>query len=204
MACSHTTNCQLYAQFAADASLKLWKQHFCEGGFEKCARYQLALEGKPVPLTLLPNGKMVERRSKEQISASALFNAIQKQRVGVVRSLIKTGMSSYEIKSDDGITPLMASAAVGNPELVQIMLDYGCDPYAVNNEGKRAIDIAEAGGFSECQTILKKFMNANPKLQAGKTAPAVAGKPEQSEQPEDMNEVLGFLRRLNPFRSREA
>jgi hypothetical protein len=197
MACSHATNCQLYAQFAADASLKLWKQHFCEGGFQKCARYQLALEGKPVPLTLLPNGKMVERRSTEQISASALFNAIQKQRVGVVRSLIKTGMSSFQLKSDDGMTPLMASAAVGNPELVTMMLEYGCDPYLANGEGKRAIDIAKESGFSECVDIIHEFMAKNPQQEV-KRAP----QPE-SEEPE-MGEVLGFLRRLNPFRSKEA
>jgi len=201
MACSHATNCQLYAQFAADASLKLWKQHFCEGGFEKCARYQLALEGKPVPLTLLPNGKMVERRSTEQISASALFNAIQKQRVGVVRSLIKTGMSSFHLKSDDGMTPLMASAAVGNTELVSLMLEYGCDPYLANSEGKRAIDIAEESGFADCRDIINKFMASHPQQAKKETQPQP--QPQDSDEPE-MGEVLGFLRRLNPFRSREA
>ncbi|MFO8025406.1 ankyrin repeat domain-containing protein [Thiohalophilus sp.] len=198
MTCSHTTNCQLYAQFAADASLKLWKQHYCEGLFDQCARYQLALEGKPVPLTLLPNGKMVERRSKEQISATALFNAIQKQRVGVIRSLIKTGMSSYELKTEDGMTPLMASVTVGNVELVKLMLEYGCDPHATNNEGKNAIELAREAGFAEGEQLLKKHMAANP----NRKAPAAA-QAEADAEPE-MNEVVGFLRRLNPFRSREA
>lgn len=200
MTCSHTTNCQLYAQFAADASLKLWKQHYCEGMFDQCARYKLALEGKPVPLTLLPNGKMVERRSKEQISASALFNAIQKQRVGVVRSLIKTGMSSYELKTDDGMTPLMASVAVGNPELVELMLEYGCDPYSTNREGKRAVEMAEEAGYEDCAAILKKHMAANPAKQSA--APAEPNADVEAEP--EMKEVVGFLRRLNPFRSREA
>ncbi|MFP3873920.1 MAG: ankyrin repeat domain-containing protein [Thiohalophilus sp.] len=199
MACSHTANCQLYAQFAADASLKLWKQHYCEGVFDQCARYQLALEGKPVPLTLLPNGKMVERRSKEQISASALFNAIQKQRVGVVRSLIKTGMSSYKLKTEEGLTPLMASVAVGNPELVKLMLEYGCDPHARNREGKRAIDMAQESGFTEGRDILNKYMATHP---PGDASPA-AGAAQEEAEPE-MKEVVGFLRRLNPFRSREA
>lgn len=199
MACSHTNNCQLYAQFAADASLKLWKQHYCEGLYDQCARYRLALEGKPVPLTLLPNGKMVERRSREQISASALFNAIQKQRVGVVRSLIKTGMSSFELKTEDGLTPLMASVAVGNPELVELMLEYGCNPHTTNREGKRAIDMAKEAGFADCQAILHKFMAANPPQQAA----APIEKPADEPEPE-MKEVVGFLRRLNPFRSREA
>lgn len=200
MTCSHSTNCQLYSQFAADASLKLWKQHYCEGLFDQCARYQLALEGKPVPLTLLPNGKMVERRSKEQISASALFNAIQKQRVGVVRSLIKTGMSSYELKTEDGMTPLMASVAVGNAELVKLMLEYGCDPHATNGEGKRAIDLARESGFGDCEQILKKHMTAHPTRKAPPAAATTQAEPDEPE----MNEVVGFLRRLNPFRSREA
>lgn len=198
MACSHSSNCQLYAQFAADASLKLWKQHYCEGVFEQCARYQLALEGKPVPLTLLPNGKMVERRSKEQISASALFNAIHKQRVGVVRSLIKTGMSSYELKTEEGLTPLMAAVAVGNPELVKLMLEYGCDPHARNREGKRAIDMAQESGFTECRDILNKYMATHP---PGEAPPAAASLEEAEP---EMKEVVGFLRRLNPFRSKEA
>ncbi len=201
MTCSHTTHCQLYAQFAADASLKLWKQHYCEGLFDQCARYQLALEGKPIPLTLLPNGKMVERRSKEQISASALFNAIQKQRVGVVRSLIKTGMSSYELKTEDGMTPLMASVAVGNAELVKLMLEYGCDPSTTNSEGKRAIELAQEAGFGDCEQILKKHMAANP---GGKTSPAPATTQAEHDVEPEMNEVVGLLRRLNPFRSREA
>ncbi|MEX2364957.1 MAG: ankyrin repeat domain-containing protein [Pseudohongiellaceae bacterium] len=201
MTCSHTSNCQLYAQFAADASLKLWKQHYCEGLYDQCARYQLALEGKAVPLTLLPNGKMVERRSREQISASALFNAIQKQRVGVVRSLIKTGMSSYELKTEDGLTPLMASVAVGNTELVNLMLEYGCSPYTTNREGKRAIDLARESGFSDCEGILDKYMAAHPPGKAD-TPPAATKDTEEAEP--EMNEVIGFLRRLNPFRSREA
>lgn len=197
MTCSHATNCQLYAQFAADASLKLWKQHFCETAHEKCARYQLALAGKPIPLTLLPNGKMVERRSNEQISASALFNAIQKQRVGVVRSLIKTGMSSYNIKCEDGMTPLMAAAAVGNPELVKLMLEHGCNPYSVNREGKRAVDIAKERGSPECYDIIQKFMASNPEQADNK-------KSQADDRESEMEEVVGLLRRLNPFRSKRA
>lgn len=197
MACSHTKNCQLYAQFAADASLKLWKQHFCEDKYQSCARYQLALEGKAVPLTLLPNGKMVERRSKEQISASALFNAIQKQRVGVVRSLIKTGMSSYNLKCEDGMTPLMVASSVGNPEMVSLLLNHDCDPYMVNKEGKRAIDIASDMGHKQCRDILEKFMQQHPKQIMGDGSQPVA--PVEDE---EIGEVVGFLRRLNPFRSK--
>jgi hypothetical protein len=200
MACSHTTNCQLYAQFAADSSLKLWKQHYCEGIFDQCARYQLSLEGKPVPLTLLPNGKMVERRSKEQISASALFNAIQKQRVGVVRSLIKTGMSSFELKTEEGLTPLMASVSAGNLELVNMMLEYGCDPYATNREGKRAIDMASDMGFVEGVETLQEYMNDHPPV---KSATKTSTETTESVEPE-INEVVGFLRRFNPFRSKEG
>lgn len=201
MACSHSSSCQLYAQFAADASLKLWKQHYCEKSFDQCARYKLALEGKPVPLMLLPNGKVVERRSREQISASALFNAIQKQRVGVVRSLIKTGMSSFELKTEDGMTPLMASVAVGNTELVKLMLEYGCDPYTSNRQGKRAIEMAQESGFTEIVSILEEYMAANPQQQSA-AAPAEAD--SKTEPESEMKEVVGFLRRFNPFRSREV
>jgi hypothetical protein len=56
-ACSHLANCELFPKFAMKAALKVWQVYYCEGQFESCARYKLALEARPVPQTLLPNGK---------------------------------------------------------------------------------------------------------------------------------------------------
>ena len=49
MSCSHSKNCELFAQFALNHALKVWQMHFCEGEFVRCMRYQRALEGKSVP-----------------------------------------------------------------------------------------------------------------------------------------------------------
>jgi hypothetical protein len=55
--CSHTTECPLFPLL--NTSLRGWRNNYCdsENGWLDCARYQLALEGKPVPMSLLPNGK---------------------------------------------------------------------------------------------------------------------------------------------------
>jgi hypothetical protein len=41
------------------ATLKVWISNYCEADFSRCARYQVACSSKPVPLALLPNGKML-------------------------------------------------------------------------------------------------------------------------------------------------
>ena len=57
MACPHQPNCPLYPTFRSQALLRIWQINFCEGEHEKCARFQLSEQGKPVPINLLPNGQ---------------------------------------------------------------------------------------------------------------------------------------------------
>ena len=59
MSCSHSSSCPLFAQFAMEPALAIWKKHFCDGEYTNCARYQMGLKGEVVPITLLPNGKMI-------------------------------------------------------------------------------------------------------------------------------------------------
>lgn len=196
MNCTHSKNCQLYAQFAMEPSLRLWKQRYCMGDFEQCARYQLALEGKSVPLALLPNGRRVKQRSKEQISAAAIFNAILKQRVPMVRSMIKTGLPSERIVTSDGMTPLMASASVGNVELVEIMLEHGCNPHAKNVKGETALDIALHSNFDDCAERIKKSLTSMTEeeyeLQHEKSI-------QETEDEPSVSGVVSLLKKLNPF-----
>jgi len=189
-----------------EPSLKLWKQHFCEGQFERCARFQVALSGRPVPLGLLPNGKELEAaaRSQEEVNATALFNAILKGRVGMVKSFARTRSPSTHVASSDGTTPLMTAASVGQTEILQILLDAGCCPHARNQSGQSALDIAQANGQADAAAMLREAMATKapasesiqepshaPKAEAGVTAAERAGG--------GMGEVLGFLRRLNPL-----
>ncbi|MDH5570621.1 MAG: ankyrin repeat domain-containing protein [Gammaproteobacteria bacterium] len=201
MSCTHCDNCQLYAQLAMEPTLRLWKQKYCEEMYEECARFKLALEGQAVPLTLLPNGKKLERRSRDELAAAALFNAILKQRVPMVKAMLKTGMPSKRIISADGMTPLMVAASVGNLELVELMMSRGCSPFATNKNGETAYEIAGAAGATDCMEAIKK-------ARTGKSADDYVsigedGKPVKEEPNEEsvMNEVVSFLRKLNPFKA---
>jgi len=55
--CSHIGSCELFPKFQKRPSLGVWQTFYCKGRFTTCARYRLSLEGKPVPPSLLPNGK---------------------------------------------------------------------------------------------------------------------------------------------------
>jgi len=59
--CPNAESCALFPRLAMRASLKVWTSFYCEASFEKCARFQLGREGKPLPDLLLPNGKVLRR-----------------------------------------------------------------------------------------------------------------------------------------------
>jgi len=56
MACSHREACPLFPFL--NSSLEGWRRCYCDSadGWRECARYQRALRGQYVPLSLLPNG----------------------------------------------------------------------------------------------------------------------------------------------------
>ena len=199
MSCSHSADCPLFAQFAMEPALAVWKQHFCDGDFTKCARYQLGLKGSVVPLTLMPNGKMIESKvkSKEELGGTALFNAILKGRASMVKSMFASKMSSAQITSTDGSTPLMAAASVGNLEIVNILLEAGCNPYKVNKADINALMVAEKKNFPDCAAAIKSFMDAHPELE--EQAIAVSNVVEVKDEQEEIKGVVSLLKKLNPF-----
>ena len=200
MTCSNHASCQLFPQFAMDPSLKIWQQHFCEGKYKSCVRYQNSVEGKPVPLTLLPNGKVLHKvRNKEEMAGTALFNAIYKGRVPMVKSMLRTKVSSTAITGPDGMTPLMAAASVGNLELTKLFLDFGCNPFNKKDDGKQAIDIAQEGNYAECVQAIQDYMNAHPEQQVHAQTVSKQKTDVSEDEEESMSSVVGFLRKLNPF-----
>lgn len=64
MICPHAAHCPLYEQFRLPGVLAVWKTVYCEGNFETCERYKLSSRAKPVPLLLLPNGKLLNHAVK--------------------------------------------------------------------------------------------------------------------------------------------
>lgn len=196
MSCTHSTDCPLFAQFAMEPALAVWKQHFCDGDFSKCARYELSLKGAAVPLTLMPNGKMIEQKikSKEEMGGTALFNAILKGRASMVKSMLSSKMASGHVVSGDGSTPLMAAASIGHLEIVNILLEAGCNPFNTNKNDINALTVAEKKGFPECAKAIKDYMDSHSDLENK----AIAADNTVEEQ-EEMKGVISLLKKLNPF-----
>ncbi|MDN5749417.1 MAG: hypothetical protein L0H64_13015 [Pseudonocardia sp.] len=57
MGCSHAESCPQFPLLKA--SLRGWRDYYCDDEirWRECARYRMSLAGRPVPITLLPNGK---------------------------------------------------------------------------------------------------------------------------------------------------
>ena len=199
MSCSHSSSCPLFAQFAMEPALAIWKKHFCDGEYTNCARYQMGLKGEVVPITLLPNGKMIEHKvkSKEEIGGTALFNAILKNRTSMVKSMLSSKMSSVDVVANDGSTPLMVAASIGNTEITEFLLSVGCNPFKTNNDGYDALVVAQRKNFPECEKIIKTYMEQHPELKNSNNS-----KSENISEPEDDSEISGvvsLLKKLNPF-----
>ncbi len=195
MACNHSGSCELFPLMAMEPALNLWKKHFCDGSFSKCARYQLSLNSQAVPLTLLPNGKQLAPRSREQINAAALFNAIEKGRVPIIKSMIKTGIAKMAAQTSHGMSPLMAAARVGNVEIVTLMLEHGCNPWRKNPDGNTALDMATAGGHEACMDVLLQKMNTTTPDDYSQL-PATSSDDDIES---DRSNVVSMLKRINPF-----
>ncbi|QNP75875.1 hypothetical protein IAG44_20660 [Streptomyces roseirectus] len=57
MGCLHSSTCPLFPHL--NESLAGWRSYYCDhqANWRECARYQVALTGERVPITLLPNGR---------------------------------------------------------------------------------------------------------------------------------------------------
>lgn len=64
-ACPHCESCELFPLFSRPGFLRVWQINYCEGNYARCHRYQLALEGKAVPRTMLPNGESLAALNKK-------------------------------------------------------------------------------------------------------------------------------------------
>ncbi len=57
MDCPHIGGCEMFPLFSQKAILQVWKTNYCVAEYSRCARFQLSCDARPVPITLLPNGK---------------------------------------------------------------------------------------------------------------------------------------------------
>ena len=58
--CPHAPSCEMYGLFKHAGTLGVFKSRYCQGEYERCARYELARDGRNVPLRLMPNGQTLK------------------------------------------------------------------------------------------------------------------------------------------------
>lgn len=58
MGCTHISHCPLFPYL--NATVGTWREAYCDSsfGWKDCARFRLSRAGEPVPLALLPNGRL--------------------------------------------------------------------------------------------------------------------------------------------------
>jgi hypothetical protein len=50
----------MYSEFRLTTVLQFWQNAYCDADYERCRRHALTAEGRPVPVNMLPNGKLME------------------------------------------------------------------------------------------------------------------------------------------------
>ena len=159
MPCNHIESCELFTQFALNPALRLWQESFCQGEFTRCKRFQNSQKGLPIPLTLLPNGKILSvLHSQDELGAVAIFNAIVKKRAHMVRSLIKAG-ANPNAKNVEGKTPLMLAAELDCLEIVELLIEKNVDALAQTVQGETAYDLAVKRGHTKIAAVLRPHSN---------------------------------------------
>jgi len=62
--CPHMTSCEMYVLLKLSGSLKTWQTRYCRADYKDCARFRMSLEGRRVPLNLMPNGAFLKSADK--------------------------------------------------------------------------------------------------------------------------------------------
>jgi hypothetical protein len=119
----------------------------------------MSLKGMSVPLDLLPNGKRIMTDvNSVDVGLNTLFNAITKDRLPMVRSIIRVKAINEEMTNSAGMTPTMFAASLGRKEMVELFLSKGCNPHKKCNQGKTALDYARENNQQECAQVLEEYM----------------------------------------------
>ena len=62
--CPHIHDCAMYSLFKLSGTLEVWQSRYCRADYTQCARYRLSLEGRKVPINLMPNGGYLRTHEK--------------------------------------------------------------------------------------------------------------------------------------------
>ena len=107
------------------------------------------------------------------ITRVSLCEAAASGQTSVVAFLIDNAETDIDALGSDGVSPLCAATIWGHEEVVQLLLDAGCDPNVRNDDGTSSTAL-HAAAFQEHGKILHMLLaaGANGTLQdsAGRTA----------------------------------
>ena len=125
----------------------------------------------------LPTGLDKPQGFISEHGSIALFAAISRRRIQTVRSLISTG-ARVDVRSREGLTPLMMAASKGYDEIVLLLLIKGASPDAVDAGGRTALQIARNAGYDHTADIIKNRgmpgANTGSKATVGTSSPVPA------------------------------
>jgi len=114
--------------------------------------------GQIVPLSLLPNGKKIQtNRSQDELVVTALFNCIEKDRLRMAGSLVRSVGVDINACNVEGTTALMAAVEIGSMEMIDLLLSLNPDVTMTNMHGQTAYDLAVEKKDLERINLLQRY-----------------------------------------------
>jgi len=92
-----------------------------------------------------PNLRLILQAKSKRLTTEPLkilTQAINYKSIGCLNVLLEHGLD-LNLRDDDGNTPLMTAAKVGNAAIVRLLLKKGADPYQIRNDGETALSLAK-------------------------------------------------------------
>lgn len=121
----------------------------------------------------VPSERGVFELRHRMITRVGLCEAAASGQTSVVAFLIDNAETDIDALGSDGVSPLCAATIWGHEDVVQLLLDAGCDPNVRNDDGTSSTAL-HAAAFQEHGKILHMLLaaGANGTLQdsAGRTA----------------------------------
>ena len=97
----------------------------------------------------------VDINGKDSDGQTALMYATKRSFTPTMEFLLENGAEVNAQSSKRGITALIIAAAVGDENLVRLLLDHGADKTLAENDGSTALDRARQNGHSAVVKVLE-------------------------------------------------